>query len=275
MVEAPRIRIIYENIKFTKGKKIKYASGASYRKIGINLENYVIKKWWYAGKYIYTYLVNENSKPYVIRTHTMMYGKITTQPPNNPKLIPFLRLEFEDETILTWYLTQIKILDPNCTTDLLKTNYHSCTSMQAIKESMTMMKYDLSNKAFDQKLFDKHIDIGVKKHANEIIVDFLLDQEYFPGIGNILQQEALYRCKINPLQLVKDLGMKKIDCLVSALKEVIAALYESYINKLVGNPHQPIFQIYHKGFCPLGHKTITKYLGYHNRRTTWCPICQK
>ena len=102
----------------------------------------------------------------------------------------------------------------------------------------------------------------------------LLDQELFPGIGNILQQEALYRCRVLPLSLLRDIKLSTIDCLIDSLKNVIDALYESYLLKKEGLPRGPILQIYHKSKCPLGHKTITKYIGYHNRRTTWCPICQ-
>lgn len=275
MVEAPRIRIIYENVEFTRGKKIVRASGASYRKIGIDLENYVIWDWWYAGKYIYTKLLRDDYPPYTIRTHTMMYGRITTTESTHPRLVPFLKLELDDGTILVWYLCQVKILDPNCTTDELKTNYHVCTSKQAIEDSKRLMKYDISNPAFDANLFRKHLHEGMKKHGDEIIVDYLLNQEYFPGVGNILQQEALYRCRINPYMLVNDVAIDGLDCLTDALREVINALYNSYLSKKEGKPRHAILQIYHKSRCPLDHKTTTKNLGYHDRRTTWCPICQK
>ena len=131
MVESPRIRILYDNIKFTKNKKILNASGASYNKIGINITGYTIKKWWFAGKYIYAYLTKEKAQSYVIRTHMMMYGKITinNKPEVNPRLCAFLRLELNDGTILTWYLTQVKILDPNCQSNII--NEVSFTNMIA------------------------------------------------------------------------------------------------------------------------------------------------
>lgn len=188
MVEAPRIRIITEKVKFTENMIIINASGASYKKIGINLVGYTIKKWWFAGKYIYTYLTRDDFIPYVIRTHTMMYGKIivNNDPAVNPKLNAYLLLELNDKTILTWYLTQIKILDPTCELDLVKSNYAMCSSKKSIDESMTMMRYDISNPFYDKKIHWKHLLVGAKNHSEDIITDFLLDQKYFPGVGNIL-----------------------------------------------------------------------------------------
>ena len=137
-----------------------------------------------------------------------------------------------------------------------------------------MMQYDISNKKFSMDSMLDHIKDNFGKIENDILVDLLLNQEFFPGVGNILQQEALYRCKYLPTKNVNNIGMNGIICLINTLKNVIDQLYQSYLDKEAGRPHVPIFQIYHKSYCPLGHKTITKYLGYHNRRTTWCPVCQ-
>lgn len=271
MVEAPRIRIIYEKIKFTENTIILDAGGATYRKIGLNLIGYQIKKWWYAGKYLYTLLRKKNSK-YVIRTHMMMYGRIiiNDEVKVNPKLIPFLILDLSDSTNLTWYLSSIKILDPNCTTDLVHSNYYKCSSRETIQHSLIMTKLDLSNPDFNLKLFEKNLKIGIQEYPNEIITDFLLDQAYFPGIGNILQQEALYRCCILPTNLVSELSLNDFYCLIKKLRKIINLLYQSYL----GEHNNKMFKIYHKKYCPKGHKTITKYIGKRHRRTTWCPICQ-
>ena len=277
MVEAPRIRILYENIKYTKNKVIVRASGASYRKIGIDIVGYIIKKWWFAGKYMYTHLAHPSLPEYVIRTHMMMYGKIIINDSIqvNSRLIPFLILELNDNTKLTWYLTQIKILDPNCGTDAIKSNYTTCSSKKSIKDSIQMMKYDITNSHYNELQHIKHLYQGQKKHSEAMVVDFLLNQKYFPGVGNILQQEVLYRCKILPMRPISTIDDDLMLCLIDALREVTNQLYQSYLDKKNNKPHQPILQIYHKGYCPLGHKTQTKVIGYHERRTTWCNICQK
>lgn len=279
MVEAPRIRILYDNLKFIKNKIIINASGASYKRLMINLQGYLIKKWWFAGKYIYVNLIDDE-KQYVIRTHLMMYGKIIINNSESfPKLTPFLILILDDNTTLTWYLSQIKILDPNCDTDSIKSNYTICSSKKSITDSYNMMHYDISNKLYNYHAHMKHLLNGIDTYRDDIFVDFLLDQTYFPGVGNILQQEALYRCQILPTKEISKFGTKRelkkiVMCLVDGLKIVVNLLYQSYLDKLSNNVHKPIFKIYHKSYCPLNHKTITKYLGFRERRTTWCPICQ-
>nr|URM62398.1 endonuclease [Mimivirus sp.] len=164
MVEAPRIRITYEKIKFTKFKTICKISGPSYRKMNVNLVGYMIRKWWYAGKYIYMHLIRENYPDYVIRTHMMMYGRILlSHEIVNPKLTIFMTIELDDNTNLRWFLSQIKLLDPNCHNSITKTNYGECSSSKAINDSIMMMKYDLSNKLFNEKNFT---NIYVKELIN-------------------------------------------------------------------------------------------------------------
>lgn len=300
MVEAPRIRITYENIKFIKGKKIIHISGTSYTKTGLDLRGYTIRKLWYAGKYIYIYVIksdissnkdnknNKNTKDnknnknikeqtYVIRTHMMMYGKIivNNQRPVNPKLTPFMTWELSDATTLKWYISQITILDPTCKTDLVKSNYNECASKELIRQSIELMHYDVSNdKYFDKQLLLTHIQTNWPKLKENILVDLLLNQQFFPGVGNILQQEALYRCRVLPTKTVEQAGLSTISCLIDELRVVCKELYKSYEDSVKGQPHIPILQIYRKARCPCGHKTITKYLGYHDRRVTWCPVCQ-
>jgi formamidopyrimidine-DNA glycosylase len=280
MVEAPRIRILYEKIRFTKGKKIITATGPSYNKaveqFNLDITDYIIRKWWYAGKYIYVYLIKENHPSYVVRTHMMMFGKIVINDNIivNPKLITFMMWELNDGTILKWYFSQIIFLDPDCKTDVIHSNYTvNCDSAQIIKNSFKMSKFDISHRNFNMTLMIKHIDANWLDLKDDILVDLLLNQGIFPGVGNILQQEALYRCKILPTKTVSE-ARSDIICLIDELKKVIYSLYKENKNKTQSLARTPTLQIYKKKLCPLGHKTNTKYLGYHNRRTTWCPICQ-
>lgn len=277
MVEAPRIRILYEKIKFTKGRRIIKISGPSYQKMAVDLTDYTMKKWWFAGKYIYLFLTRENYPSYVIRTHTMMYGRINVnnETPVSARLRPFMTIELDDGTILRWYLTQIRLLDPQCETDEIKSNYTICSSIKSIHDSTKLMQRDISHKKFNIEASLEYIKQNLDRLGTEILVDFLLDQEFFPGVGNILQQEALYRCRLLPTHLVKEIAMTDIVCLIDALKMVIDQLYTAYQEKSGGLPRKPILEIYHKAYCPLKHKTVTKILGRRKRRTTWCPVCQK
>lgn len=280
MVEAPRIRIFYDNLKCIKGKKIKNISGTSYLKYNIDLHNYYVKNIWFAGKYLYIHLIDSltNSKiDYFIRTHFMMYGKIVLNDKTKLDTKPFMTIIFDNNDTIKWYMSQITVLDPKSNI-LIKTNYcddctHGFTTVNIINSSLKMRKYDISSRSYNTTLHCDYIKKEVIKNSNTdtIITDFLLNQKYFPGVGNILQQEALYSCKINPKYCIDNITDESIDCLISSLYTICNNLYNAYMSN---TPGRSLMKIYHKAYCPLNHKTVTKYIGKRNRRVTWCEICQ-
>lgn len=275
MVEAPRIRILYDNIKNFKNKTILEASGSSYKKFNIDLTNFIIKKWWFCGKYIFAQVQLKKIK-FVIRTHMLMYGSIHIVNTDINTVIrnPFLKLVIDNGVQLIWIYSQINILDPNNHNDQIKSNYAVLSSYQTIINSIQMRTYDISHPKFNFKLMVERLNKYVNDYVNDYqlisLVDFLLDQFLFPGVGNILQQEALYACKLNPVTLVSNIDADTVSLLVKNLHRIISSIMTSYLK---GEKYS--LSIYHKKYCPLGHKTITKYLGMKNRRTTWCPQCQQ
>lgn len=128
----PRIRINYENIKFTEGSIIK-ESGTSNLKYNIDLNGYKIKKWWFSGKYILCFLSKRNSPHYVVRTHSLMYGKIIVSDKDNIKPRSFMTWLLDNELYVCWYSSQITILDPSCETDQITSNIKTCSSKEMIK----------------------------------------------------------------------------------------------------------------------------------------------
>lgn len=61
--------------------------------------------------------------------------------------------------------------------------------------------------------------------VNRQICVFLLEQKYFSGIGNYLKSEILYRAKIHPARITKELTKKE---LLRILSVSIATIGESY-----------------------------------------------
>lgn len=272
MVEAPRIRLVYQKIKHIKLKKIIDIFGPTYLKFDVNLVGYQIIHMWFCGKYIYI-AIKKNNTVFVLQTHMLMYGRIIIKNTVivNPKLRPNLTMILDNGETIIWYLSQIKLLDPTCTKIDITTNYGKCTSKQILKNSKLMKKYDFSHPKYNQKIHYQYLIDNLNTISSDNMVDFLLNQKYFPGIGNIVQQEALYCCQINPNKKVNEINNNDIKCLLKKLKCIVDNLFEIYSK----DEKNTLFKIYHKGFCPLGHKTITKILGKRERRTTWCPICQK
>jgi endonuclease-8 len=238
----------------------------------IDLIGYWIKRWWFAGKNLFVGLKKKGCPLVIIKTHFMMYGRILVNKshPKLPNLKPQMQLVINydgKDVAINWYFGNIKKV-----------------GSEFIKESMRMMRFDISHPLFDNDKMIEHLSEWQKKVPDDIMVDFLLNQDIFPGVGNILQQEALYRCKINPYRTAKNLTVSDMQCLIDSLREVARKMYSHAqivhvdgIPEITSNTYLdniPTFIIYHKAYCPLGHKTNTKYLGDRNRRTTWCPICQ-
>lgn len=270
MVEIPRIRLYYEQLSVIVNIKIVNATGTSYVKQNVDIVGYKIIEWHFAGKYLWIKLLRGKSIV-MIRTHMLMFGKITlnTVPDRKPQMC----IELDDGSVLRWFGSQVKILDYNCDNDTITSNYIECSSKKIIDDSYRMMRMDPSNKKYSIRTHYNFIINNLNKLRPDMnLTDFLLDQNLFPGVGNIVQQELLYRCKYNPHTEISSLTKPIIKRLLVKLKKFVDTLiFEVRIN----NSFRSQILIYHKAYCPLGHKTVTKYIGQRNRRTTWCDTCQK
>lgn len=259
MVEAPRIRFFCETIEKFESRRIIGACGTSYNKLNINLIDSIIVNIWFCGKNLFLYLKGAK-KSYLIKIHFMMYGRVVVDG-NHPKphiKIPNFQLTLEKNNVLSWYFSQIKLVDKSY-----------------LKLSNKMVYFDVSHSLFDSVKLLKHVRTTINQiDPTLIVVDFLLDQNVFPGVGNILQQEALYTCRILPLRKVYTLSKKDFVCLINALHNLAISLYKLDVANTSYYERHLILKIYHKSRCEFDHKTITKYLGTRERRTTWCPICQ-
>lgn len=261
MVEAPRIRLIYRSIKRFKGCIIQSALGTTYDKLNIDLTNYVIKQIWFAGKYFYIGLKLDHST-IILQIHFMMYGKIliNNEHIGSTRVKPNLILKLMPDT-LYFYFSQIKLVNKSC-----------------IKKSLEYMAYDISHYKYDPNKLFIHVKLKLNAllitHPKTNMTDFLLDQDIFPGVGNILQQEALYKSKINPNNTIDQLTDDIIISLINNLHTTAMAMYKLDRINAPYTDRFNLYVIYHKSHCLLGHKTATKYLGEKNRRTTWCSVCQ-
>ncbi len=59
---------------------------------------------------IYIFLVKNIRKKLVIRTHMLMYGKNINYSDNNRY---FMKIDLDDNTTISWYACQIKLLNLN------------------------------------------------------------------------------------------------------------------------------------------------------------------
>jgi endonuclease-8 len=260
MVEGPRVRLFYDSVVATTGQSITAVSGTT--KLPHYLfQNAIIKRWYYIGKHLYLILGSHNMD-IIVRTHFMMFGRLYFNRPHPRDRKPNLQLVLDNGDYVAWYNASVKITLPEDIDTSIKP------------------QYDVSNPEFSQQDLLLHAQKAIKHRndsaSDEIVVDFLLDQNIFPGVGNIIQQEALYRCKVCPKMVISQLSKDNLICLINQCHVVAIAMYDFSVNRTPesGPMGRTVFQIYHKAYDSLGHKTVREVLGVKQRRVTWCPQCQ-
>lgn len=116
----------------------------------------------------------------------------------------------------------------------------------------------------------------LRRRARLAVKGGLLVQTMFPGVGNWMADEILWRARLDPRVLCGKLGPKRIEALWREAREVCAVALAT-VGVDFSDPPDDWF--YHQrwsgdGVCPrdgLALKTAT--IG--GRTTRWCPRCQR
>ena len=116
----------------------------------------------------------------------------------------------------------------------------------------------------------------LERHGRLPIKAALLHQKGFPGIGNWMADEILWRAHLSPRRLAKELNRPHLSALYKEVRYVARVALEK-IGKNFGDP--PKGWLIHerwsaKGICPK-HKTPLQRTTIGGRTTAWCPKCQK
>ena len=123
------------------------------------------------------------------------------------------------------------------------------------------------------------------KDKNKNIKNFLLDQKFVSGIGNIYASEILFLCKINPSKKAKDLS--KEDCkkiiyfskyvLKQSIKKGGSSIRDFKNTEGNSGNFQKEFRVYQRenlNCFKKGCKGIIKKKNITNRSTFFCDTCQ-
>jgi endonuclease-8 len=130
-------------------------------------------------------------------------------------------------------------------------------------------KTDILKKEFDPQFIINELN---KKYADKLIGDVLMDQNIFTGVGNIIRVEVLYRAKIHPDSIVKEIPEKKLLFLLKA----VVAYAEEFLELMKTDEVKELAWVYGKKICPKD-KTELKIaeMGKVKRKTYVCNKCQK
>jgi endonuclease VIII len=238
MPEGPSIVIAKEDLEQFVGKKILEAKGVAKidMKLLVGKKIKEIKTW---GKHLLWVFDG-----FTIRIHFLMFGTYYIN--SSKKLKPRLALKFAKGEQLNIYTSSIKMIEEPL-------------------DDIYDWSADIMAKRWNTR--------GVRKKLKEIpdvfIADALMDQELFPGLGNIIKNEVLYRTKIHPKSLTGNIPPKKLNELI---KEIRKYAFEFLEQRKEGTLAKN-WQVYTKKKCKRDGSLIAKeYIG--KRRTFFCNTCQ-
>jgi endonuclease-8 len=182
MPEGPSIAILKEKVNYLKHKIVAEASGYADLDMAAFEHRKIIdfKSW---GKH---FLVCFSD--FTIRIHFGLFGSYQLHEPK--KVNPKIAFHFNDDD-LYFYVCTVKRLDQpldelyDWETDVMGDNWKPAKALKRLRE-----------------LGDKQI------------ADVLLDQNIFSGVGNIIKNEVLYRCRMHPESLVGKIPEVKLKAIV-------------------------------------------------------------
>jgi endonuclease-8 len=240
MPEGPSIVIVKEEVQQFTGQKIISVSGNSSADIK-RLEEKTILQFKTWGKH---FLICFDE--FTVKIHFLMFG--TYRINERKEITPKLSMTFDDSE-LNFYTCSIKILEGN-----INDHYN--------------WSEDVMNESWDPKKAQQCLE----KIPNEMICDALLDQNIFSGVGNIIKNEVLYRCKIHPESLV---GKIPVEDLIWIIGECSIYSFEFLFWKKK-NELKKHWLAYSKSICVRCNLPIKKeYTGKKKRRSFFCSNCQK
>jgi len=240
MPEGPSILILKEEVQQFSGHQIISVSGNSSIDIQ-RLKDQTIRAFKTWGKHFLICFDN-----FTVKIHMLMFG--TYRVNERKETTPRLSLAFSDGE-LNFYTCSVKILEGDVNT------FYDWSE-------------DVMNEDWDAQKAKRSLD----KIPEEMICDAVLDQNIFSGVGNIIKNEVLYRCKIHPESLVGKIPSEKIGEIISECS-IYSFEFLYWKKKYELKKH---WLAHSKTEClrcnlPL----IKKYTGKKKRRSFFCTNCQQ
>lgn len=241
MPEGPSMVILKQAVEGFKGKKIIEAGGTTTQVDPLLFVNHTVTDFKTWGKHFLICF-----KKFTIRIHFLLYGKYFINEPSKSPAKLFLR--FKNGEI-----------------------HFSVGSIQLIEEpldeiydwSADVMSDDWDPAAAAQKLKDK---------PKLLICDALMTQDIFSGVGNIIKNEVLYRCKVHPESLTGAVPKARLSKLI---KETRIYSFQ-FLEWKKANVFAKHWIVYKQDMCPKGHGPLqVKVHGRFKRRTYYCERCQQ
>lgn len=186
MPEGPTIVVFKKKLEKFEGKKVTESDGYNNPfteeisgKKLVSIDSY--------GKYLLL-----DFKDFIITVHFGLFGSFLI---NESKKVNASFSLFFDNDHINFYVVKIKKLEKD-------------------------HKFDQELNVFSKRYnLEKTQKLLLEKYADKKIGDVLLNQDVFPGLGNIIRNEVLFLSKIHPESGVSKIPSKKIKKLLSTIKK--------------------------------------------------------
>jgi len=240
MPEGPSIVILKEAVQQFSEQKIIDVSGNSSIDI-LRLKNKTIREFKSWGKH---FLICFDD--FTVKIHMLMFG--TYRINERKETIPRLRLVFTNGEI-NFYTCSIKILEGDIN-----------------------LYYNWEEDVMSENWNPEKAKNSLDKIPNKMICDALLEQDIFSGVGNIIKNEVLYRCKIHPESLVGKIPLEDIQKLIDE-SVIYSFQFLDWKKKYELKKH---WLAHTKKICVRCNLPFEKrHTGIKKRRSFFCTNCQK
>ena len=287
MPELPEVEIVRQSLnKKIKGKVINkvLVKNRNLRvKVPLNFENYLLGKKIIKVDRFSKYLLFHFFDNSYCLIHLGMSGTIHLLP--NNKKIKYTNLSFYHSPYLPKKHNHIQFIFEN-----LKIIYNDPRRfgyVLFILNKKKLLKYfnKFGPEPFSSLFNIEYLQNYLKKKEKNI-KNFLLDQKFVAGIGNIYASEILFRCKIHPERKAKDLDLIDYKNIIRisrlVLKKAIKAGGSSIkdFKNIKGNQgkFQKKFKVYsreNKKCLDVSCSGLIIKKNISNRSSFFCNLCQK
>lgn len=238
-MEGPSLVIATEELTPFIGKKILHATVPKSVEPFSDSAIVAVKSW---GKHLIILF-----RKRILRIHFLMFGSYRIDKPRENR-IPKMQLDYKDHTIY----------------------FYSCAIREISKDDLAA--YDHSIDLMSDEWDGKKSLQAVRAKENAYLCDILMDQTIFSGLGNIMKNEILFRCKFHPEEKVSGLNLPEQRKLVKEARQYSFDFYNwKKINQLKRH-----WLIMRKKKCPdCGRPVIKRETGKLKRISHYCKFCQK
>lgn len=241
MPEGPSLVIAREQLLPFIGQPIMGVEGNASAPIDLLLSNHIVDLHTW-GKVLLI-----DTENVVARIHFLMFGSHSIYEQTKPSSRLRLKIQTPIGSIF-FYTCSARVLPPE-----------------------ELLNYDWEADVLDDSWNADKAKKKLKSEPDALVCDALLDQQIFSGVGNIIKNEVLYRIRVHPETLVKNLPARSLNRLIAEARNY-SFDFLKWKREYVLKKH---WLVHTKKTCPRCNNSITKkYCGITKRRTFFCDQCQ-